>query len=101
MYKLIDSNYNQIFKISDMEWCEFVSKKSLRGPISKIVTSALKDCCPQLYRKCPHKGLYELQVTFGNIMGILPTGTYRLDVHIYDDLDNNLAALAPVFEVYN
>ncbi|KAL7010801.1 hypothetical protein ACKWTF_013945 [Chironomus riparius] len=98
-YKKEGSKFRQLFKSSDIDWCQIVSGKSKTNPLIRTFLMPLINKVPVL-SKCPIQGRHNFNVDFDRKMLIMfPSGTYKLKIVVYNNDDNNIATCIMIMKI--
>jgi hypothetical protein len=79
LFRLVDSKFNQIFKMPQFDWCELMNGKKGFG-LGKSLADTFREMLPELVQPCPYLGHYEKfngKVSRQSFI-FFPIGTYRL-----------------------
>lgn len=98
-----DDEFRQIFKAPKSEWCAMMSGKKNNNRLLKGLIEALKEKAPHFFKKCPYLGRYELFNAALNkkLLSIYPSGVFRIDVTISDDITKARATASLMLEINN
>jgi len=94
LLKLEGSRYRSKFKFPKIDWCSFVSGKTLQGSMTKIFTSAMLR--NKAFPECPFTGKFEFlnMQQSSNIKSLFPSGKYRSTIKFFNDDDDNMVTLS-------
>ena len=96
------NKFFEIFKSPPIDWCKMVTNKSRAMNFQKVLIKSLQTSAPSLIHPCPYAGKYSaLNISAPkDIVEFFPIGTFRLNLKIYDSVDNNIVTFNLNFEVF-
>lgn len=103
-YKYDGEKYRQIFKLSRVEWCAIMAGTTKPNQMVKLIFNTVKESIPQLFHKCPFEGRFEVHnITMknGKFLSIYPSGKYRMNIKLYDEIDDEIIFIKVVLELRN
>lgn len=86
----MDGRFKQLFKVSDFDWCKFMSKDFCKtSPAVKLIVDAIKNSTSEsLLHPCPYIGEHKANITIKkSVIVLAPVGLYKISLlgHNFDD----------------
>lgn len=79
----------RLANIDGVDWCESVRNiKNIKNAFAKRIIREVKEASPNLFRKCPLFGRYEINnfTLSKSYINMIPAGSYIIKVSLYDQL---------------
>lgn len=103
LYRHEANKYRQIFKLSKIEWCSFISGSVKSNYMIKFVINTIRESTgKQLFHRCPFQGrIAAMNLTLRNdkLFSIYPRGQYRLSVKMSDGDNREMFFVALEFDL--
>lgn len=101
LHLLVGTGYKQIFKFGDIDWCQFMSKQSLKSAsTAKIIIDAIKKSSGNLFHECPYFGDYEANITISkSVFSLFPNGLYKVTVGAKNEFDDDFFHVLGIIEL--
>lgn len=102
-YKLQNSDFQQMFKIARIDWCSLVSGFRPTNGFLRGLRNSIKEKSPALLQKCPYSGHYEVNnaTIDKTFMSIYPSGTFRVDINVTNEVGKTIATASLTLEINN
>ncbi|KAG5666217.1 hypothetical protein PVAND_017638 [Polypedilum vanderplanki] len=99
-YRIVDSEFIQIFRAPDFEWCSIVGTKKRPNPVIKLFFDPIRKKFPGIF-KCPITGLQNLTNIEPDykMMMMLPVATYRITFKAHNNEDDDIATVAIILKI--